>query len=156
MPHTSDKGDGRAEVRLISGVEHLSQRLSQEQDFLTKVKRVVLEEKDTDMCLLESHEERLKNINTDIQSINHDMLLIDDYESLAGRADGLEEALFKLRVAIKRLLKSIKVESAVDKDKGLSGVKLPKISVPMFDGKVLNWKSFGNNPIHHPLQERTK
>ena len=29
MPHASDKGDGRAEVRLISEVEHLSQRLSQ-------------------------------------------------------------------------------------------------------------------------------
>ena len=49
---------------------------------------------------------------------------------------------FALRVAIKRLLKTIKVESAVDKDKGVSGVKLSKISVPTFDGKVLNWKNF--------------
>ena len=70
------------------------------------------------------------------------MLLIDDHKSLAGRADGLEEALFEVRVAIKSLLKSIKVVSAVDKDKGLGRVKLPKISVPTFDGKVLNWKSF--------------
>ena len=73
------------------------------------------------MCLLESHEERLKSIDTDLQAIKHNMLLIDDYESLAGKEDGLEEALFELRVAIKRLLKNIKAESAVDKVKGLSG-----------------------------------
>ena len=44
-----------------------------------KVKRVVLEEKESDMCLLESHEERPKMIDTDLQSIKLDMLLIDDY-----------------------------------------------------------------------------
>ena len=49
------------------------------------------------------HEERLKSIDTDLQGIKRDMLLIDDYESLAGRENGLEEALFELRVAIKRL-----------------------------------------------------
>ena len=80
--------------------------------------------------------------------------MIDDYESQAGKADGLEEALFELRVAIKRLLKNIKAESAVDKDKGLRGVKLPKISVPTFDGKVLNFELeefLGAIPCHHPL-----
>ena len=70
------------------------------------------------------------------------MLLINEYESLAGRAHGLEEGLFELRVAIKPLLKKIKAEPAVDKDKILSSIKLPKISVPTFDGKVVNWKSF--------------
>ena len=84
------------------------------------------------MCSLETHEERLKTIDIDLQSIKCDMLLIDDYESLSGKADGLEEALFELRVAIKRLLKNIKAESAVNKDNGLSGVKLPKISVPKY------------------------
>ena len=54
----------------------------------------------------------------------------------------MEEVSFELRVAIKHLVKSIKAETAVDKDKGLSSVKLPKISVPASDGKVLNWKSF--------------
>ena len=58
------------------------------------------------------------------------MLLIDDYESLVGRAGGLEEASFKLRVAIKCLLKNIKTEPAVSKGKGLSGEKLPKSVFP--------------------------
>ena len=96
MPHESGKGDGRAEVRSVSEAEHLSRRLSQVQDSLTKVKRAVLEEKESDMCSLESHEERLKTIDTDLQSIKRDMLLIDDYERKAGKADGLEEALFEL------------------------------------------------------------
>ena len=134
MPHASYKGDGRAraEVRSIFEAEHLSRRWSQVHDSLAKVKRVVLEKKETDMCLLESHEDRLKSINTDLMDIKRDVLLIDDYESLAGKADGLEVAVFELRVAIKCLLKTIKAESAVDKDKGRSGVKLPNISVPTF------------------------
>ena len=49
MSHTSDQSIGRVEVRSISEVEHLSRKLSQVQDSLTKVKRVVLVENDTDM-----------------------------------------------------------------------------------------------------------
>ena len=70
------------------------------------------------------------------------MLLIDNYDSLVAKAGGLEEATFQLREAIKCLLKNIKTKSAVSKGKRLSGVKLPKVSAPTFDGNVLNWKSF--------------
>ena len=45
----------------------------------------MLEEKETDMCLLESHEERLKTIDTDLQAIKRNMLFIDNHESLARR-----------------------------------------------------------------------
>ena len=92
MPHASNKGNSIAKVRSIFEVEHLSRRLSQAQDSLTKVERVVVEEKEMDMCLLESHDKRFKSIDTDLQSIKSDVLLIDDYESLAGKAGGLEEA----------------------------------------------------------------
>ena len=47
------------------------------------------------MCALEGHEERIKSIDSDLQGIRLDMLLIDDYESLTGRAC-LEEDLFKV------------------------------------------------------------
>ena len=59
------------------------------------------------------------------------MMLADDYmyENLAGRAAGLEEALFELQIAIKHLLQNILIESAaVSEETGLTGVKLPKIS----------------------------
>ena len=95
MPHTFDTGDHQPVVRSITEAEHLSQRLSQVHDSLTKVKRVA-QVKETDMCLLERHEEKLNSIDTDLQSIKHDMMLMDDHESLAGRAGGLEEASFKL------------------------------------------------------------
>ena len=78
----------------------------------------------------------------DQQGIKRDMLLIDGYESLAARAAGLEDASFELRVTIKHLLKDVKLESIVNKETGLSGVKLPNISAPTFDSKVLTWKSF--------------
>ena len=44
------------------------------------------------MCLLEVHEERVKNIDDDLQVIQRDMLLIGGYKSLEERAAGLEEA----------------------------------------------------------------
>ena len=61
ISHTSDKGDSRPEVRSITEVELLSQRLSQVQDSLMKIKRVA-EEKETNMCSLEA-QGKLKSIN---------------------------------------------------------------------------------------------
>ena len=65
IPHASDKGGGRARagVRSIFEPEHLSRRVGQVHDS-GEIKRVVLEKKETDMCLLESHEDRLKSIDT--------------------------------------------------------------------------------------------
>ena len=140
MPHVFDKGNHRPEVRLITEAEHLSWRLSQVQDSLKKVNRVV-EERETGMRLLEKHKDKLKRINTDLQGKTHNMQLIND-ESLAEKATGLAKASFGPWVAIKRLLKNIKNMSTASKEKGLSGAKLPQVSVPTFDGKVLNWKRF--------------
>ena len=70
------------------------------------------------------------------------MLLISDYNSLPERAAVLEEASFQIRVTIKRRLKNINAESTASKETGLSEVKLPNVSVPTFDAKVLNWKNF--------------
>ena len=41
-------------------------------------------------------------------------------------------------------VKGCQIESAmnVSREKGLSGVKLPQITIPTFDGKILTWKSF--------------
>ena len=94
MTHLTRSMHGRAEVRSISEAEHLSQGLSEVHALLAKVNRVLLEKKQTYMCLLESHEERIKAIDTNLPAVKRDMLLIDDYECLAGNADGLEVALF--------------------------------------------------------------
>ena len=68
--------------------------------------------------------------------------MINDYETLEERAAGLEEASFATQVAIKCQLKDINDKSTECNETGLSEVKLPKVSVPTFDGKVLSWKNF--------------
>ena len=73
MPHAFDKGDARHEVRSITEVKHLIRRLSQLQYSMAKVKRVV-EVKEIDMCLLESHEEGLKRIDTVQKGLKSSML----------------------------------------------------------------------------------
>ena len=78
MPHASHKANGRPEVRSITQEEPLSQGLSHLHDSLMRVKRVV-EEKETGICLLEGGEERLKSIDTDLQDIKRDMLLINHH-----------------------------------------------------------------------------
>ena len=44
------------------------------------------------MYVLVDHEERLKSIDSDLQGMKRDMLLINDDESQAGKAGDLEEA----------------------------------------------------------------
>ena len=109
MPRASGKGSGGPEVRSITEVERLSRRLSLVHDSLMKVESCGRE--GNGHVRVRGHEERLKSTNSDLQGIKHDMLVIYDYESLAGKAGGLEEASFKLRVTIKHLLKNIKTFS---------------------------------------------
>ena len=127
--------------RSISEAEHISRRLDMVQDSLTKVKGAV-EGKEMDVCSLDGNEERVKSLSDSLQGIQHDLLLVDDYETLAARASRLEEASYEIRVAIKRRLKDIKAEATASKETGLAELKLPKLSVPTFDGKVLNWTTF--------------
>ena len=97
MPHGFDNGVGIPELRLDRSLRwniSACRRLSQVSDSFTRVKRVVLEEKD--MCSLEGDEERLKSIHTDLRAIKRNMLFVDGYERLAGGADVLEKAFLEL------------------------------------------------------------
>ena len=67
-------------VRSVTEAEHLSRRLDQVHDSLTKVRRVK-DDRSLDACSLEGHEERIKSIDADLQIIKRDMLLLGDYES---------------------------------------------------------------------------
>ena len=140
-PHASGISDDRPGVRSVTEEEHLSRRLDQVNDSLMKVKRVK-DDKSLDMCPLEGQEERVKSIDADLQVIKRDMLLIGEYKSLAERATALEEASVVIRVAIKGRLKNLNAESLGSKETGLGEVKLPKLCVATFDGKVLNWNNF--------------
>ena len=55
--------------------------MDQVHNSLMKVKRVI-DHKEVDMCLLGRHEERVKNVDVDLQGIKQDILLIEEYECL--------------------------------------------------------------------------
>ena len=90
--HASGSGDVRPGVRSVTEAEHLSRRLDQMHDSLTKVKRVK-DDRSLDTWSLEGHEERIKSIDAGLQIIKRDMLLLGDYKSLAEKATALEEAV---------------------------------------------------------------
>ena len=60
------------------------------------LRRLCDEDKEVAMCVLEGYEERIKNIDVDLQGIERYMLLKEDLEILARRAADLEEGLFEL------------------------------------------------------------
>ena len=139
MHNGSGRGDDPPGVTSVTEAKHLSRRSDQVHDSLMKVKRDK-DNRSLDACSLEGLQERIKSIDADLQVIKSDMLLLSDYKSFAEKASALKEASFEIRVAIKRRLKNLNAESS--RRPKLSEVKLPKVSVLTFDGKVLNWKNF--------------
>ena len=91
IPHVSDMGDYyRLVLSSITEPEHLSRRLSQAQDSFTKQERIV-EVKEKDKCLLAGHE-KTEGYRHRLAGNKKDLLLIDNYECLAGNAGSWEEA----------------------------------------------------------------
>ena len=68
----------------------------------------------------------LANVGDKITSLEKDRPDLTDYEG------PLDKAIFKLGLQIKRLMSDL--SSSVPKDLASSGVKLPRIEVPTFNG----------------------
>ena len=86
IPTTPGTGNYQsvATCKPISEAENLIRQMNQVHNSLTRAKRVVDDkDKEVDMCVLEGHEERIKRIDVELQGIKQDMLLVEDYESLA-------------------------------------------------------------------------
>ena len=74
-------------------------------------------------------------------------------QSLLEQESPLDESFFDLYLQIKRLLSNPAGQPPINLIS--SGIKLPKINVPNFDGDVLNWNSFWqqfNVAIHSKAQ----
>ncbi len=94
-----------------------------------------------DSCLLKQYEEQLSGLKTELTSISRDILsLTIDDDGLSTEQGRLSTILFDTRLKIKRLLQDKAKVSPLTPDK--TGVKLPKLTVPAFDGNILNWHSF--------------
>ena len=62
------------------------------------VKKIV-KDKELDMCVLEWHEEGLKSIDTDLQGIKHNMLLIDNYGAYIRKSSWLGSSLIRATIS---------------------------------------------------------
>ncbi len=66
------------------------------------------------------------------------MLELEESDELITSHISLEEAVFDTSIKIRRLLQPKKEPSSPNG----SGVKLPTLDVPKFDGNILGWKTF--------------
>ena len=93
-------------------------------------------------CLLRQLEKRTDGLMTELTDICRGILLLDNgSEELLDQGSSLKKVLYVLDLRVKQLLHeqtmSPKLISGV-----CTEVKLPKISVSIFDGDIMNWSSF--------------
>ncbi len=101
----------------------------------------VAPDSDVDSCLLRQYEEQLANLKTELTAASREIVsLAEDEGDLIGEHARLSKAVFDVCLKIKRLLQGKPDKATFGSDKG--GVRLPKLSVPMFDGNILHWRSF--------------
>ena len=99
------------------------------------------EEVHHDTCLLSHHQEQLGDLNSELANVLQELLSTDwDDTTLSEQHAQLSQVLFDARLKIKHLLQ--KHDSVPTLSSGPSSVKLPKPSVPVFDGNIVNWCSF--------------
>ena len=91
--------------------------------------------------LLQQLETCIDSLMSELGNFCHGILLLDQgNEELLDQGPSLKKVRYALDLKVKRLLHeqttSQKLISGVS-----TGVKQPKINVPMFDGDIMNWSS---------------
>ena len=109
---------------------------------------------DRDNCLVWQLEEQVGHLQAELLDITRGILSLEQEEqSLLDQESALDKTCFDLSLQIRRLLSDRVGHSPMH---GISsGIKLPKIHVPTFDGNVVNWSSFWqqfNMAIHSKAQ----
>ena len=94
-----------------------------------------------DQCLLRQLEKCIDSLMSELADVCHGVLLLDhDSKELLEQGSSLEKALYALDLKVKCLLHK---QATSPKLTGIHqvrpGVKLPKISVPMFDGDIMEF-----------------
>ncbi len=111
-----------------------------------------------DVSLVEQYEAQLSCHKSELAEIHTIFLSVDDESEVEHQLSlhsRLETILFECCHLIRRLSKTYKTSEATSTssfDHSGSGVRLPKLSVPTFDGNILNWRQFWEQfcvSIHH-------
>ena len=99
-----------------------------------------------DMALLEEYQAQLLDYKTILTAIQTELLSVDDQDEVSDQLilySELEGILFECSHNIRRLVKSCPgLSTARTSGHVNSGVRLPKLDVPTFDGGILHWKQF--------------
>ena len=90
-------------------------------------------------CVLQQLEEEITDIRSDLKGVTRELAVLGlaDGDDLMKQEKKIREDLYGYSLRAKRLL-----SGGVAPHTKPTGVKLPKIDVPRFDGNVLNWHSF--------------
>ena len=97
-----------------------------------------------DVCLLQQYREQLRDLKAELGKISSDLLAmdLDESDELYQAQSRQENNIFSCGLKIKKLLASVPTTtSSAATSVESSGVKLPRIDVPTFDGQVINWNS---------------
>ena len=112
-----------------------------------------------DVCLLQQYEEQLRDLKAELGKISSDLLAmdLDKSDELCQAQSRLENNIFSCGLNIKKLLASVPTTTTASAPTSVesSGVKLPRIDVPTFDGQVINWNSFWEQ-FNISIHSRTK
>ena len=83
-------------------------------------------------------EEQIAGLKHDLSNVGERIALLDKHRpDLSDLEENLDKILLKLSLQIKRLLSD--KASTASNTSSASGVKLPRIDVPTFDGNIVNW-----------------
>jgi hypothetical protein len=93
-----------------------------------------------DHSLLEQYAEQLSDYKSQLAAVHEDLILLDNDNDhdLVKQLVVLERLQFECSHRVKRLSTNIKSAVAMEG----TGVRLPKLDVPTFDGDVLHWSQF--------------
>ena len=98
-----------------------------------------------DAALFLQHEAQLADYKSQLSVIREELLAADcilEDDPLFKLHDDLEKQLFDCSHIVRRRLAQCKADSPPTAPVASSGVKLPKLDVPVFDGNILNWTQF--------------
>ena len=110
--------------------------LSRQLNYLDKKLRAILREvesipsdREIDTCLLLQHEEQLSSLSTELTNVLHELLSLEEDDSAPlEQQSQLSQMLFDIHLKVQYL--RLKREGALSPT-SRSGVKLPKLSVPV-------------------------
>ncbi len=113
----------------------ISRKLSRLQRKLESI--IVASIGDVDRYLLQQQGVDLVDYNRELGDLHQELLQLELEESdqLITSHVSLEEAVFDTSIKIRKLLQP-------EKEPDVSGVKLPRLDVPKFDGNIFGWKTF--------------